>query len=1224
MPTKISPVKNQKTEELLWNAYDGNPFGDDGISAIRSDMENVEIPVTSIPSPFSQMHLFATAFSHLNTEYKKAKDGDIEQMAEGILNEKSTYNRAISDCLDIFELLYSYEILSLGDSISIRTWDKNELKTLKESGHNGQKTFAETLESYGNNYSGDPRFRDPKADKDAKKAFDQFILIYFNDRILAGGSPLTGFFFNREKDVPKIKKHDGKEFFSTIIPLYQRDLEFQIFLSIFFGGNARAVEAFSEFNQYRINNNEVSNNDKLQNIVVKLDNMGPDAIPDEYKDQFKLLNIGGNSPLYLLGETEEMQYKYKAVKSGEKKEKASKSDYAIKTSKTLSNPPLVLIEKSQKKHWKLLDGPLDEEIDLRKDLGVEVAKRILPGTMVSYPYLQQGDLFADNLIQLRYDVNEERFWAFGDQDNDTSSLKNVLLPIKPAYFRYFTIDDLRKQLFIERQNSGSVVVKLNIPVLGDGGTGVITFRKTFTKTINLGNDNKSQEKGAIVSSSFGFGIYPFFKVDSSLYNDQYKILQYCDENENVQCDFIRENLTSDRYDSVTNKNEVERTRKEEGQLYKSKYTELSVFEYGDSAGTTIKDEDITFDMIVVKISNAESTIASQGVVFPIFSNEKSIQANSLSKIAFDIGTSNSYVALSSGDDDHAVHLDTYNSHSKSVGLHLALLHKPEYDDFSGSSMFDFNSKNNDILRFPQLAEFLPSIIGPSGEFSLPIPTVINQDNDADSTDRKNLSSLINVNIPFGYGQQALRTHGALGMVLDQLFSNLKWAISKKYDTSAKNRLYLFVDQLVWMARNKILSMGLDPSATEVIWFKPLSMDFNQGGVFTEIWNEVYDKYFGKKKGSKRHITSVTESWAPFFSQKQAFGAGNVYMNIDIGGGTSDILVFDDGQPALTTSFRFAGNALFEGGLKKDGGKENGFYVKYEALMLSEFDNNPTVKRIIKGITSSKGLQSSDLISYFFQLKEFRDSLKLDGDFQLLFLLHNAAIFYHAAQILKIGGFSKPFKIGLSGNGAKLIFLTNRDEDLNRYRGVGELVTRTFAHIYESDGDDDHTIELEVLENPKNATAIGGIKGLEKIKRQKDKDIKNFNISLGDNATLLKGKRDLEEYSYRQIRNQDAPTIGKVVDNVCGFFEFFFEELWFDVDFTDSFGLSKTFDRKKLKAFFCDKQKIKSSIRTAINNKIDDDGIDELSETLFFYAITEYIFQFSKILVNKTDINKFQY
>ncbi|MBL4586903.1 MAG: hypothetical protein JKX84_07615 [Flavobacteriales bacterium] len=310
-------------------------------------------------------------------------------------------------------------------------------------------------------------------------------------------------------------------------------------------------------------------------------------------------------------------------------------------------------------------------------------------------------------------------------------------------------------------------------------------------------------------------------------------------------------------------------------------------------------------------------------------------------------------------------------------------------------------------------------------------------------------------------------------------------------------------------------------------------------------------------------------------------------------------------------------------MKKGSGKENGFYVKYEALMLSQFDNNPTVKRIIKGITTSKGLRSSDLINYFFRLKEFRDNLKLDGDFQLLFLIHNSAIFYHAAQTAKMGGFDIPSKVGLSGNGAKLISLTNRDEDLNRYMGMAELVSKVFSHVFDSE-EDELTIELEVLENPKNATATGGIKGLEKIKKQKDKDIKNFNIGLGDSSTLLKGKKDLEDFGYREIRNPDSDSIGKVVDNVCGFFEFFFEELWFDVDFTDSFGLAKTFDRKKLKAFFCDKKKIKSSIRTAVNNKIDEEGIDELSETLFFYAITEYIFQFSKVLASKKDINKFQH
>ncbi len=130
MSTKISSVKNQTTSNLLWNSYDGNPFNDEGISKIIDNMDSVEIPVTSIPSPYAQMHLFSTAFADVNKKYENAKKG--QEDVKKVLNGTTTYHRAISDCLDIFELLYSYDILALSDQISIKTWNQEELNLAKD------------------------------------------------------------------------------------------------------------------------------------------------------------------------------------------------------------------------------------------------------------------------------------------------------------------------------------------------------------------------------------------------------------------------------------------------------------------------------------------------------------------------------------------------------------------------------------------------------------------------------------------------------------------------------------------------------------------------------------------------------------------------------------------------------------------------------------------------------------------------------------------------------------------------------------------------------------------------------------------------------------------------------------------------------------------------------------------------------------------------------------
>ncbi|WP_394747105.1 hypothetical protein [Spongiimicrobium salis] len=1213
MATKISSVKNQTTAALLWNAYDGNPFNDEGITKIIDNMENVDVPVTSIPSPYAQMHLFVTAFSEVNSNFAEAEKA--QDNLKKVLDGTSTYHKVISDCLDIYELLYSYEILSLKGSIVIKTWDDDELEKLKESKAQGQVTFAKTLEVYGHNYSQGKRFNNMPSGVGEKKAFDQFILIFYKDRILAGGSPLSGFFMNREISLPKIKKLDGKEFFSENIPLYRRDLEFQIFLNIFFSQSPGVQTAFPELNVYRNNNNTVRNNKELNQVVDKLNNMS--ELPEEYIAKYDLLNIG-NAPIYLLGALEKTQYKYKPIKVAEIEGKLNVSDYRIRSSKNLTSYPLALIEGSKKKHWNLFDGPLEEDIDLRKDLEVAIEERKIPGTNISYPYLQLGDVLADHIIQLSYDINEECFWAFGDQGYDTSNLKNILLPLKPTYFRYFTVEDLKEQLFIECLGSGAITVQLRIPVLGDNGSGSITYEKLYVKSSEPSIKGGENRNGAIVGTSLGLGIYPFIKVDNTRYNDQYKIVQYYDTDVMVNSEFFRENKETNKNTYVNIKDEFIRTRKEENQNYVSKYTELSVFDYNETQGTVIHNDDVSFDLISLKINT--KNVVAQGIVFPLFSKRITpIVENTKSMVAFDIGTSSTHVVCATNK-DYLFELDTYNESSKGEGLHLAFLHKPEYE-FNGSEQYNFNSKNIDDFSVPQLAEFLPSLIGSAGEYTFPIPTVINEDNDTDTTRLETLRSLTNINIPFAYGMEELRTNSGQGVALDNLYSNLKWDFSTIGDNAAKNRLRLFIDQLVWMARNKIISKGLNPELTELIWFKPLSMGTRQRNAFDEIWNSVYEKYFGKSTTKTKRITSITESWAPFFGQVKAYGAGKIYLNIDIGGGTTDILIFKDDKPSLTTSFRFAGNALFNGGLNKGNGKDNGFYIKYKHILLQEFQNDIKAKKIIHGIDGSEGLLSTDMISYFFRLKEFRDRLKLDEDFQVLFLLHNAAIFYHAAQLMKMGGYEIPHKIGLSGNGARLVSITNRDLDLNRYQGMSEMVSKIFSHVFDAENEEE--IDLEILADPKKATAEGGIKGLQTIKGQKNSDERNFKIGFGDANTLLKGKRELADYGYSTIRDSEEDLIDTVVENVCAFIDMMFNELWFEVDFTDSFGLSKTFNRKKLREYFSNKNRIRSSIRTAINNKINQEGVDEFSETLFFYPIIEMIFHFSKVLVNEDESNKYR-
>ena len=368
--------------------------------------------------------------------------------------------------------------------------------------------------------------------------------------------------------------------------------------------------------------------------------------------------------------------------------------------------------------------------------------------------------------------------------------------------------------------------------------------------------------------------------------------------------------------------------------------------------------------------------------------------------------------------------------------------------------------------------------------------------------------------------------------------------------------------------------------------------------------------------------SITESWAPFYSYDRTFGAGEVYMNLDIGGGTTDLIFFLNNQPALTTSFRFAGNSLFES-RKGNNPFDNGFVSKYERIMRSEFGDDFTKTDIIDYIKESKGLLSTDLISYFFSYNSFSKKLMLDSEFKLLFLLHNSAVFFHAFQVLEMSHIDKlPGYIGISGNGAKLLEITNGVSDLNRPKGMATLVSMIIKKVFKKEVLP--RIELQILENPKESTAIGGIKGLEYIRNNATADTDNYFLCVGNNKDLFR-ETDTEarkEFRYGNFIKPSDSTIDGVTQNVVEFFHFFFNELWHEAGFIKNFGLEKSYNPEKLRVFFADAGKISDTIREVINHKIEVEQEPELNDSLFFDAIKSYLYAFSRIIVSEK-INEFK-
>ncbi len=1185
MPYKLSLIREQQINNQGWNSYDGNPYNANTIGDITDNIGKMEVPVTSIPSPFAQMHLFETSFEFINKSFEESK-GD-----KAILEGKTTYHKNVSYCLDVFEMLFRFETLKLKDRISVKTWHVDELKEIAKDYNSGIKTFAETLEIFIGNYNNDSRFKN----QGILNAFNDFTLIYLDNVIIAGTSPYTGFFTVGE-DLPQtVANEDNRAFFSNYLPLYLRKGDFQKYMNVLFYKEPNLVESFKEVYAYIQHNNKVSERSGLKDFTKKLSTIDDNELMKGYT----ILEVSNKEVTFLNGK---VPYLCEAYSKEDDEVVAKSSDYVIITSKQLKRPPLALSSTGAKPRWNYLDGNSFPQ-EAKTTSSVAIGKRKLPQSVIEYPWIHRNDLLSKHLIELEYQVNTSKFWL------PTGEVKNIVLPITSTYFDYFTIEDLKKQITVEKLKLGAIVVKLEIPIKGDNKRATMKFERTYDKVVPETIDN--DDMGAIVKSTLAFGLYPFFKVSDPVFNDRYKALSYHMKGEEVNYQFLRE-LYTEPATTKLQSSEISRTRKDENYPSVSNYIDVSSIHYNDTGELVYDlDKDVSFDIVSLAVTNLDKNVSLHGTLVPLMGEPIPLSDKS-SSIAFDIGTSNSFVAFKTV--NTVENLSTYKGKGGTISPNFVLLNEVS-DSGEHYKKYDLN-QIKPIYGAVQDAEFLPSIIGEESQFKFPIRSIINIDNDAKPEQPGNINILSNANIPFGFGHSVLRYE------YDFAHSNIKWGVTDSNNNSAQNKLRAFIEQLAWMGRNKLLSEGYSPKSANVIWFKPLSMSTSQMTVFNHIWQDIYATYYRKSEHYK-NLISVTESWAPYYSYPNDFGSGKVFMNLDIGGGTTDLIVFENERPILTTSFRFAGNSLFE---SRNSNKpfDNGFVTRYESAMLKYFGDDLKQQQTIKYIKDSSGLQSTDLLSYFFNYKEFGKKLAMDGEFKLLFLIHNAAIFYHSFQMLKMMACEDlPTYVGLSGNGAKLMEVTNSGmSDLNRTNGVSKLVSLILKEIFNLE--ELHAVEVKILKNPKESTAIGGIDGLKNIKDNREADIENYYTSVGTKTDLIKNSNAKEKQSFKYVDflKEEDKTINDITDNVVGFFDYFFEKLWFEADFVQNFGVDKAYNTGVLKAFFTDRTKISNTIRQTVHHKVNIEKETPLNDTLFFEAVKAYLYAFSKYIVTDK-INQFK-
>ena len=819
------------------------------------------------------------------------------------------------------------------------------------------------------------------------------------------------------------------------------------------------------------------------------------------------------------------------------------SDFTIKTNKVVKgSKPLVLPLEPLSLRYIYTEDQWDANTKVPAEDNRSLNKRTLPNQGDTYPYLTMNDFLTDSIVKLPYEVDSSKFFTVGS--------KNFLLPIKDDFFNYFRVEDIVNNNLIETSElaGGSVQVKLSIPIK----VGFITYKKIYYPKTTGATNITDPKKGTIIEKPFALSVYPFVKSSERKISYTIGIADVSPQSNEV--------LDINLYNS-------ENTKAIEHKI-KSNRANGPV----KTQQTIIEDQ---FDTVIVKVGRVKNIIIPKWIEFNGNSGDNY-------EFAIDFGTTNSHIEYKIEGQGSEKAYDI----TKGDQQMIFLMATPGKDQLRLRKIIDIIDGETHLTQ-----EVLSKQFGVNELRSAPFRTSLVQNVNVNFTQPTNIFT--HTNIGFDYEKNTIRPYL-------KTYTDLKWASDNNDNVK---RIEHYIEEMLTLCKNKVLMNNGNLSNTKITWFYPVSMTTHRLSVFRTIWEEKFNKVFGLDIDN---LLDYPESIAPFYYYKANEGIkahAKPSISIDIGGGTSDIMIFADGKPQLITSFKFAGNSIFGDGFNGNI-KSNGFVQKYYEQFKELLLQNKLLEEIeILDKIYSENASSVDLINFLFSLNnnknikdkqlilDFSGMLKNDSDFKIIFLLFYSSIVYHIAEMMKIKGMEAPRNILFSGTGSKTLQIIDSDRKLGSLTKLFEAI---FNEVYESN---DSNINLEANDNPKEITCKGGFYIDKNLNINSHKELIEFNIgNINDKKIQKNAQKDDSVMTYNNINKE---FINGVIENVDSFYNLFFK-LSKSLDFIDEFGISTT----ALKVFDNNKSNdLEDFIMAGLDAAKKDSNDDEaLSETLFFYPL----------------------
>jgi hypothetical protein len=1106
--------------------------------------------ITSIPSPFARIDLVKTAFRQVKLQ--------------GALDGKTIYHKIVSDTLDVAQLFFNADLLKskieiiawnagiekVGDKISI---DKNsDLGKLLHSGNEKHRLYGETLKLFLIQDAGAYNFTDLKR---------VYLLNYKNGpepiNIIGGTSPATLFFSSGNEnlnDYVDIQLGSNKLFNNKFIPLIHREEDFIKYIYALQKSMPLFSGRFKEVDDY-LNLSFPKLSDSLRQ---EINEFTKDSYSETYQDIH--VDFAGNNAEIL-----RHPLKGKIQDTGKIPEY---SDFTIAATKQNNIKPLVLPNEQFNESLKYVNGLWKSEYKSPYYDPLPVSERFLPHLLhIQYPYLTVSDFLEPYIIQLPYPVNKEKFNNGGFSRED----HGFVLPIKKDFFKYFHIQDLdkvlpdgKKMFELKVPPAGGVKAILRVP-MGTQGK-YIEFSRIYIKNAFSDRLEKPQEHtntGIISENQFGLSIFPFLKTGSDV-KAHYRVMLI--DKDTLPLTKLNEYALTFYKDNKEN----------EAVPVLSKRTRINKLQ-GDVATSNYFVLENEFDYIEVRNQTAS------GLLIPLFKMHNG--GSKQFSFAIDFGTTNTHIEYKTGNEQEKAFDITPQD------IQIGSLNYNDANTRELLANVALGPFSNMLINLIPI-EFLPEKIGKNEPYSFPQRTVI-ADNDHFDAGADATYALADFNIPFTYLKENLPNK-------IEVTPNLKWS-EFKHNKKMQKRTEAFLDILLFMIRNKVLLNDGNLKETKIIWFYPSSMSEYRRGVFQSAWEELYKKYFN----SDKKIEKMSESIAPFYYYRERAGIlafDKPVACIDIGGGTTDIVIYQDNKPVYLTSFKFAANSIFGDGYGNSP-LTNGFIIKHGESLFRNLSNS-TAKDLAQIYLDLKGkhTKSIELIEFLFSIESnkkikdnnipasFSKDLANDTDIKVVFLLFYSSIIYHLAHLMKKKNIDIPRYITFSGTGSKVLNITDPGSGVKKLADFTKLI---FENVYERSVDT--PLELKQFADPKEISCKGGLlcNNYEEIDEIEQK-IKV--VLAGDIDNTVVPEKSIK---YSAIENSEL--LASVEKETNHFIDQFFS--WSDqFNYSNKFGINPSnFQQYKTWLKEDVRQYLLAGLREKMAEVQDNNNVD-IEETLFFYPL----------------------